>query len=216
MIATTASLPLEDTKLDEAVRALRKDLLAAGGHSINTMRNHAFAILPYPPEQEFVMRRRIRQLVVELQAEGWAVLQIDIHQLLLQRIEAEEPGYRQTVAAREAKLFAKDPQRAMAYLADALTELVEGPDGLAASVVKHIEDFALANKARAARSLVLLGRLSALYPFARSSALLKHIANRTMGLPVVLLYPGNRTETTALSFMGELEADRDYRPRIYP
>jgi hypothetical protein len=58
--------------------------------------------------------------------------------------------------------------------------------------------------------------MSALYPFARSSALLKHIANRTMGLPVVLLYPGIRTENTALSFMGELPPDRDYRPRIYP
>ena len=35
-------------------------------------------------------------------------------------------------------------------------------------------------------------------------------------IPVVLLYPGERKDTTALSFMGELDADRDYRPRIYP
>ena len=66
------------------------------------------------------------------------------------------------------------------------------------------------------RTLVLLGRAGALYPFFRSSALLKHIDGKTRNIPVVLLYPGERRDTTALSFMGELIPDRDYRPRIYP
>ena len=66
------------------------------------------------------------------------------------------------------------------------------------------------------RSLVLIGRAGALYPFFRSSALLKQIDGRTRSIPVVLLYPGERKDTTALSFMGELNSDRDYRPRIYP
>jgi len=34
-------------------------------------------------------------------------------------------------------------------------------------------------------------------------------------VPVVLLYPGKRRDLSALSFMGELQPDRDYRPRIY-
>jgi hypothetical protein len=34
--------------------------------------------------------------------------------------------------------------------------------------------------------------------------------------PVVLLYPGERRGTTGLSFMGMLNSDNDYRPRIYP
>jgi hypothetical protein len=46
--------------------------------------------------------------------------------------------------------------------------------------------------------------------------LLKHIDGRTRGVPVVLLYPGKRRNLTALSFMGEVEPDGDYRPRIYP
>jgi len=32
----------------------------------------------------------------------------------------------------------------------------------------------------------------------------------------VLLYPGLRTGSTGLSFMGEIDPDHDYRPRIYP
>ena len=47
-------------------------------------------------------------------------------------------------------------------------------------------------------------------------ALLKHVADRTYNIPVVLLYPGKVGEDgTGLSFMGKLPADRDYRPRIY-
>ena len=56
----------------------------------------------------------------------------------------------------------------------------------------------------------------AVYPFFRSSALLRHLDGRTRNVPVVLLYPGERRGPTALSFMGVLDPDSDYRPRIYP
>ncbi|WP_368736697.1 BREX protein BrxB domain-containing protein [Nostoc sp. CHAB 5715] len=41
------------------------------------------------------------------------------------------------------------------------------------------------------------------------------IDGKTSNLPVVLLYPGERRDLNALSFMDELPSDRDYRPRIY-
>jgi hypothetical protein len=50
----------------------------------------------------------------------------------------------------------------------------------------------------------------------RTSSLLKHIDGRTRNVPVVLLYPGERRGPTGLSFMGVVNADSDYRPRIYP
>jgi len=34
-------------------------------------------------------------------------------------------------------------------------------------------------------------------------------------VPTIALYPGTREEDHYLSFMGEIPADRDYRPRIY-
>ena len=73
-----------------------------------------------------------------------------------------------------------------------------------------------ANPDKAERTLVFVGRAGALYPFFRVSALLKHLDGRTRNVPVVLLYPGDRKGDAGLSFMGELPADRDYRPRIYP
>jgi len=59
------------------------------------------------------------------------------------------------------------------------------------------------------------GRPEDVYPFSRTSALLKHVDGHTKNVPVVLLYPGKVVGETGLSFMGVLAPDRDYRPRIY-
>jgi len=63
--------------------------------------------------------------------------------------------------------------------------------------------------------VIFLGRAGGLYPFLRTSALLKHVAGHTQNVPIVLLYPGKVVGESGLSFMGLLPADRDYRPRIY-
>jgi hypothetical protein len=204
------------TTLDEAVQALRQDLLAEGGPRISTMRNYRFAILPYRPADEFKLRRLIRRLTDDLKAEGWGVLAISLQRLLLDRIRRTGADAVEALIAREKRLFARDPDRSLEHVREKIAPHIEGPDGIAADVVRLIEGFATAAPEDSDRTLVLLGRAGALYPFFRSSALLKHIDGKTWNIPVVLLYPGERRDTTALSFMGELPSDRDYRPRIYP
>jgi hypothetical protein len=204
------------TTLDEAVQALRQDLLAEGGPRISTMRNYRFAILPYRPADEFKLRRLIRRLTDDLKAEGWGVLAISLQRLLLDRIRRTGADAVEALIAREKRLFARDPDRSLEHVREKIAPHIEGPDGIAADVVRLIEGFATAAPEDSDRTLVLLGRAGALYPFFRSSALLKHIDGKTRNIPVVLLYPGERRDTTALSFMGELPSDRDYRPRIYP
>lgn len=212
----TEQLSFEQGPLEEAVAALRRDLLAEHGPQISTMRNYRFAILPYRPREEFKLRRLMHTLVGELRGADWNVLPISLQNLLLERIRATGADNVAALIAREKRLYAKDPERALAHLRDKIAPHIEGPEGIAADVVRLIDDFADRHPDRADRSLVLIGRAGALYPFFRSSALLKHIDGKTRNLPVVLLYPGERKDTTALSFMGELDADRDYRPRIYP
>lgn len=206
----------KQTPLDGAIAALKKDLLAEGGPRISTMRNYRFAILPYRPADEFKLRQRIHRLTNELRAEGWGVLSISLQKLLLDRIRATGQDAIASLIARERRLHEKAPERALAHLRDRVAPHIEGPDGIAADVARLIGDFADAHPDRTDRTLVLVGRAGALYPFFRSSALLKHIDGKTRNVPVVLLYPGERKDKTALSFMGELPADRDYRPRIYP
>lgn len=206
----------QQDSLDEAVAALRRDLLSDAGPEISTMRNYRFAILPYRPQDEFKLRKLMRRLTEELRNEGWGVLPISLQKLLLDRVRATGADNVAALISREKRLHEKDPERALAHLRDKIAPHIEGPDGIAADVARLIGEFADANPDRTDQTLVLIGRAGALYPFFRSSALLKHIDGKTRNIPVVLLYPGERKDTTALSFMGELDADRDYRPRIYP
>jgi hypothetical protein len=202
--------------LDEALAALKRDLVSDEGPRISTMRNYRFAILPYLPSDEFKLRRRILQLTEELRAEGWAVLPISLQKLLLDRIRSTGQENIDGLIAREKRLYERDPARALAHIREKIAPHVEGPDGLAADVARVIGDFADRNPGLADRSLVMIGRAGALFPFFRSSALLKHIDGKTRNIPVVLLYPGKRVDQSGLSFMCELPPDHDYRPRIYP
>jgi len=219
--------------LDSAVGALRRDLLGDGGPRISTIRSYNFAILPYPPDQELTLRAKIHTLATELVEIGWKVKSIALQKLLFDRVRAEGDDFVETLIATEKRYHAKavaqsgDPaepesEPALRYLRDHIGELIEGPKGIAADVVREIETFCEENPDHDERIVVFVGRAGAMYPFFRTSSLLRHLDGHTRNLPVVLLYPGVRatgphgTDTTALSFMGVLAPDRDYRPRIYP
>lgn len=109
----------------------------------------------------------------------------------------------------------RDPERALEFLKEQLMPLFEGVHGVAGDIASALDAFVKAHPHEQDHSVVFLSHVASLYPFLRASTLLKHIAGRTHHLPVVLLYPGTQRDR-ALSFLGELAADRDYRPRIYP
>lgn len=205
----------ENASLDNAIASLKNDLLDATGPKISTMRNYRFAILHYDPRQEFKLRDRIRRLTDDLKSQGWNVLLISLHRLLLDRLKREEPRILDSLIRTEGRLYKKDPDRALNHLRDKIALYIEGTDGIAQDVITLINEFTNQYPDQADRTLIFLGRAGSLYPFFRSSALLKHIDGKTKNLPVVLLYPGERRDLNALSFMGELPSDRDYRPRIY-
>lgn len=206
----------ERTPLAEAFAALRRDLIHDDGPRISTMRNYRFAILQYVPDQEFKLREQVQRLTSDLTANGWMVLAIDLQKLLFDRIRAQGQEWVDRVIEMERRMAKIERPRGLNYLTSKITPLVEGPDGIAADVSRTICTYADAHPEQVDRTLALIGRAGALYPFFRSSALLKHIDGRTRNVPVVLLYPGLRTGSTGLSFMGEIDPDHDYRPRIYP
>ena len=213
--------------LDDAIAALERDLRVDGGPRISTIRTYNFAILPYEPADEFKLRDKIHSLSCRLSDAGWAVRSIALQHLLFERLRAEGPELVETLVETEKRHHRKaiartgnaaepEPVAALDYLKEHLGALIEGEGGLAADVEREISALCEANPDKADRMVVFIGRAGALYPFFRTSALLRHLDGRTRNVPVVLLYPGQRVDVTALKFMGELDADRDYRPRIYP
>lgn len=209
-----------ESALERTFKALKKDLLREGGAQISTTRNYNFAILPYDPDQEFPLREQVSRLSAELRDAGWSTATIALHTLLLERLRALGDDYLASLIEREKRLSQKDPARALSHLSEHIVQEIEGPTGLAADVVREIEKLHDAHPENHERMVVFIARAGALYPFFRTSALLKHVADHTRNVPVVLLYPGKVTGDSqrgdaGLSFMGVLPADRDYRPRIY-
>lgn len=210
------------TRLDEGFEALRRDLIHEDGPRISTMRNYRFAILQYDPRLEFECRARVQRLSLDLERSGWVVFSISLEKLLFDRIRAEGPEFVERVARMEAVSARRGPARGLNYLKSKLEPLIDPADaqgnggGLAGDCVELIGRKVAENPDRSERMLCLIGRAGALYPFFRTSALLRNIAGKTHNVPVVLLYPGERIGKTGLSFMGQLPPDHDYRPRIYP
>lgn len=202
--------------LQAAFDALKTDLQHPEGPSLSTMRNYRFALLRYDPAEEFALRAQVQRLTSTLHAYGWTVLSISLHALLLERLRAQGDDWIARISDRERRLYAKDPARGLNELVSKVTPLIEGPDGIAADCARVIAAHADAHPEQIDRTVALIGRAGALYPFYRSSALLRHLDGQTRQVPVVLLYPGQRAKDTGLSFMGVLEPDHDYRPRIYP
>ena len=210
----TADL-FSQTPLQEAIHALRSDLIQEDGPRISTMRNYRFAILQYDPKNEFRLRREVRRLNTELVSNGWMVLTINLQKLLLDRVRSQGEEFIQRLIERETRTSQKSIERGIQDLQTRLAPLIEGPEGIAADCSRIICDYADQNPETIDRTVAIVGRAGALYPFFRSSALLRHLDGRTRNVPVVLLYPGERRGDKGLSFMGVLEPDSDYRPRIY-
>lgn len=203
------------TSLHSVFDELKKDLLNPGGPSITTMRNYSFAILVYKPEQEFEMRKKVREVSDQLRNQDWAVLEISLHRLLLRRLRGLEEGVLEDWIETEKRQSRRNPERALSRVKELVANLLEDEDGLALDVIQLIDQFCQDHPQAAERTVIWIKRLGALYPYYRCSSLLKHLDGKVGNLPVVLLYPGERKDKTALSFMGEMPADRDYRPRIY-
>lgn len=211
------SLPLfQQTPLQEAFVALRRDLIHEDGPRISTMRNYRFAIVQYDPPDEFKLRSEVQRLSADLIANGWMVLSINLQKLLLDRIRSQGDEWVQRVIQMEERMTGIEHERGLNYLKSKLSPLIEGPSGIAADCSRLICEYADKHPNEGDRTVALIGRAGSLYPFFRSSALLRHLDGRTRNVPVVLLYPGERCGSTGLSFMGMLNPDNDYRPRIYP
>jgi hypothetical protein len=150
-----------------------------------------------------------------LRSDGWNVLEISVHKLLMSRLRGLDPKVLESWSATEKRQFEKNPGKALERVKSQVSRLIEGENGIAEDIIKLINDFADRHPDQTERTVIWIKRLGALYPFSRSSNLLKVLDGKTRQLPVILLYPGSRPDKTALSFMDVQTPDRDYRPRIY-
>jgi hypothetical protein len=64
------------------------------------------------------------------------------------------------------------------------------------------------------RDIVFILRTGALFPVYRTFSLLEQLKGRVR-VPTVLFYPGDLDGAAGLRFMGVLDAEHNYRPKIF-
>ena len=64
------------------------------------------------------------------------------------------------------------------------------------------------------RDVVFIMRTGALFPVYRTFSLLEQLKGR-VHVPTVLFYPGDLDGAAGLRFMGVLDAEHNYRPKIF-
>jgi len=159
-----------------------------------------YAIFHYPPEDEFELR----------------------HQLYLLRTRLEQAGKRvTTVSLAECMMKALENQSVLPRLIEAERKL--GPDSVVETVhevlsrrqpLPELVASSIPRRADPTRDIVFIVRAGALFPFYRTSSLLEQLKGH-VSVPSVLFYPGALDGAAGLRFMGILEAEHNYRPKIF-
>jgi len=202
--------------LETRLAVLKKDLLSPSGPAISTNRSYPFAIFQYVPSEEFKARQAVGTLAQELELAGWRVRTVDLFQVLADYLAAQEGGGLVAAIIEEEKLqytaYGKDWTKSLDYLSNTLSAHCNDAEGYPARVLESIQE--VARESDPARTVVFLSRIGSLFPFYRTSALLRYL-DAGVKVPTIILYPGHKEDQHYLSFMGIMSADRDYRPRIY-
>ena len=195
---------------------LKDDLLKPEGPAISTNRNYPFALFQYSPNEEFVMRSALLDLLNQLRGKGWTILNVDLLETFLEFLREQEEGALLDALIMEEKIqyeaYKKDFHYPLHTLHNSLNSLFKDEIQFPKKVLQKICD--KTEHSDENRSVIFLSRIGGLYPFYRTSSLLRFL-DKGSRIPTIILYPGERREGYFLSFMGEMEADRDYRPRIY-
>jgi hypothetical protein len=159
-----------------------------------------YALFRYDPEEEFDLRKQVTLLETRLSQKGKCVRRISLAECLDEAMRSQRPldewfseervqGVDTIVETVHAVLSEYSP------LVDLVaSRMPEDPDPL--------------------RDVVFIMRTGALFPVYRTFSLLEQLKGR-VHVPTVLFYPGDLDGAAGLRFMGVLDAEHNYRPKIF-
>lgn len=160
-----------------------------------------FAIFRYPPVDELAVRREISLLEARLETAGKNVVRISLAECLADALDAENLD---TEALVQAELSV-----GLEATVDTVHEVIAAYRPLDELVAARIPA-----EADPLKDIFFIERAGALFPFYRTSSLLEQLKGK-IAVPAVLFYPGELDGAAGLRFMGVLDAEHNYRPRIF-
>ena len=168
---------------------------------ISAYHDMPYAIFRYLPEHEFAVRAEVAMLRTRLEQGGKRVTTISLAKCLQEAFEREGLSMKRISRAEKRTGTEKMVATVHAVLSERqpLDDLVAG----------HMPA-----DADPRRDVVFITRAGALFPFYRTSSLLEQLKGEVR-VPSVLFYPGELDGAAGLRFMGVLDAEHNYRPKIF-
>lgn len=168
---------------------------------ISAYHNMPYAIFHYPPEDELALRGELALLSTRLEQIGKRVTSISLADCLADALAAE--------GLTTERIASAEKRTGTEKMVDTIHMVISRRRPLDDLVAARIPA-----EADPTRDIVFIVRAGSLFPFYRTSSLLEQL-NGKLEVPAVLFYPGELDGVAGLKFMGVLEADHNYRPKIF-
>jgi hypothetical protein len=168
--------------------------------AISAYHDMPYALFRYDPQDEFPLRRELTMLCTRLEQKGKRVVRISLAECLYESMEVVQPldDWYEAERRRGTDVVIDTIHATLAEhapLVDLVAErMPDDPDPLT--------------------DVVLISRTGALFPAYRTFSLLEQLKGRVI-VPTVLFYPGTLDGAAGLRFMGVLDAEHNYRPKIF-
>lgn len=160
-----------------------------------------YAIFWYPPEAEFALRQELTKLETRLMQAGKRVTRISLAECMATAL-ADEGLTAEALADAEVSVGL---QATVETVHQVLSEYQPLDELVAARIPQDPDPL---------RDVVFMVRAGALFPIYRTSSLVEQLKGK-VHVPAVLFYPGELDGAVGLRFMGVLDAEHNYRPRIF-
>ena len=194
-------MSLNDSMKDRLTRDLEPVLASPDPRTkLSAYHDMPYAIFRYDPEEEFALRQEVTMLETRLTQHGKRISRISLAECLEEAMTSQYPMEDWFAAERD-----QGAQTVIETVHAVLSEyapLVE----LVANKMPPDPD--------PRRDVVFITRTGALFPVYRTFSLLEQLKGR-VHVPAVLFYPGTLDGAAGLRFMGVLEAEHNYRPKIF-
>jgi len=159
-----------------------------------------YALFRYDPEEEFDLRKEVTLLETRLSQKGKRVKRISLAECLDEAMRSQRPLEEWFAAEREQGV-----ETIVETVHSVLSEYAPLVDLVAARMPEDPDPL---------HDVVFILRTGALFPVYRTSAVLEQLKGRIV-VPTVLFYPGSLDGSSGLKFMGVLDSDPNYRPKIF-
>jgi hypothetical protein len=167
---------------------------------ISAYHDMPYAIFAYDPEEEFELRTQLTLLETRLAQKGKRIKRISLAECLDEAMQSQRPLDEWFQVERELGI-------------EAMVETVHSVLAEFAPLVDLVAD-RMPDDPDPLRDIVFILRTGALFPVYRAFSLLEQLKGRVQ-VPTILFYPGDLDGAAGLRFMGVLDAEHNYRPKIF-